>query len=188
MKRVLILHGTDDNSSKNWFPWLSDELKLLDLDVWVPDLPDSNKPNIQKYNNFLFRNQSWIFDRDTILIGHSSGAVATLGILQNLPDSQKVDTCILVGAFKDDLGWESLQELFINEFDFELIKSKAKKFVFIHSDNDPYCPLEGAQFLAERLSGELIILPGQGHFSTGRNPEYTKFPYLLNLIKRLYKH
>ena len=58
----------------------------------------------------------------------------------------------------------------------------AGKFTFIHSDNDPYCPLEHAKYLAEKLSGELIIRQGQGHFSTTTNPEYTQFLFLRDLI------
>lgn len=184
MKKVLILHGTDGSSKDNWFLWLKKELEENGLEVWVPDLPHSEKPNITRYNDFILQNKQWVFDENTSIVGHSSGAVAILGLLQHLPAGTKVDICILVGAFKDDLGWDSLKELFNEEFDFDLIKSKAKKFIFIHSDNDPYCPLEHAQHLSGKLDGDLILREGQGHFSTGKNSEYTKFPFLLELLEK----
>lgn len=183
MKRVLVLHGTNGNSKANWFEWLGVELEKINLKVWVPDLPFADKPNIKRYNEFIFANKDWTFDEDTVLIGHSSGSVAILGLLQALPKGIQVNTCYLVGAFKNDLGWESLKELFIDDFDFEDIKNKAKHFVFIHSDNDPYCPLEHAQFLSKKLGGELIVQNGQKHFSIGTmGKTYEKFPFLFDKI------
>ncbi|MCL5438657.1 MAG: alpha/beta hydrolase [Patescibacteria group bacterium] len=168
MKNALILHGTNSNSSANWFPWLKKELEKLRYKVWVPNLPFSEKPNIQRYNNFIFSNKDWEFDNDSVIIGHSSGAVEILGLLEALPNTTTVDKCILVGSFMNNLGWDSLKELFLKPFDFKQIKKHAKEFVFIHSDNDPYCPLEHAKYLSKQLGGKLIVKKGQGHFS-GKN-------------------
>ncbi|MEI6498507.1 MAG: alpha/beta hydrolase [bacterium] len=182
MKNALILHGTGNNSQGNWFPWLGDELRLLGWKVWVPNLPDSDAPNTKKYNDFILSNHDWKFDDQSFLIGHSSGAVAILGLLSVLPETVKVDTCILVGSFKDPLGVSKLNDLFEVPFDFEKIKKHAKKFIFIHSDNDPYCPLDHAQYLAQKLGGELIIIKGQGHFNLENGQKYKQFPELLQLI------
>lgn len=184
-KNALILHGTNNDSSGNWFPWLKKELEKRDWLVWAPDLPKSEEPNIARYNRFIFENKDWKFDENSVLIGHSSGAVAILGILQNLPVNTQVDTCILVGSFKDNLDWEALDGLFEKPFDFKKIKSHARKFVFIHSDNDPYCPLEHAKYLSEKLEGELIIKEGQKHFNLEKGPEYKKFPLMLKLLNEL---
>jgi predicted alpha/beta hydrolase family esterase len=162
MKNALILHGTDANSSANWFPWLKKELEKLDYQVWVPTLPYAHKPNIQRYAEFLLANRDFEFTEETIIIGHSSGAVAILGLLEALPENTVVNKCYLVGSFMNDLGWDSLKELFVEPFDFE---KRAQTFTFIHSDNDPYCPLAHAKYLATQLNGKLIIKPGEGHFS-----------------------
>lgn len=183
MKNALVLHGTDSNSKENWFEWLKIELEKKDWLVWSPDLPQSDKPNIERYNQFILNNKDWKFGKDSIIIGHSSGAVAILGLLQNLPDGIQVDSCYLVSAFKNDLDWDALNELFVTEFDFEKIKNKAKHFVFIHSDNDPYCPLEHAEFLSKNLGGELIVKKGQKHFSVSTMGKiYEKFPFLFKEI------
>ncbi|PIS16086.1 hypothetical protein COT62_00225, partial [Candidatus Roizmanbacteria bacterium CG09_land_8_20_14_0_10_41_9] len=64
-------------------------------------------------------------------------------------------------------------------------KSKAKHFIFIHSDNDPYCPLEHAQFLSKKLHGKLIVKKGQKHFSVSTfGKKYSKFPFLLKEIAK----
>lgn len=182
MKNALILHGTDAKSTDHWFPWLKGELEKLGYEVWVPDLPQANKPNIQRYNNVLL-NESFEFNEETIIFGHSSGAVTILGLLQALPEDIVIKKAIFVGAFRNDLGWDSLKELFNEPFDFKKIRKHAKQITFIHSDNDPYIPLEQAEYLKEKLGAELIVLTGQGHFNIGSDPKYTKFPYLIEVIK-----
>lgn len=183
MKNALILHGTSGYPQENWFDWLRQELESRQWKVWVPQLPRAEKPSIKRYNEFLLSEEDWEFNSETVIIGHSSGAVAILGLLQDLPEDIKIDRCYLVGVFKDDLGWDKLDELFETPFDFEKIKNKSNKFTFIHSDDDPYCPLEHAEYLSEKLNGELIVKPGQKHFSTGSAGDlYNTFPFLLNLI------
>jgi predicted alpha/beta hydrolase family esterase len=185
MKNALILHGTNGNSQHNWFPWLQKKLEEQGWKVWVPDLPHAEKPNTKRYNEFLLSNKEWQFTDETILIGHSSGAVEILSLLQNLPDGTKVQAAFLVGAFKNDLGEDFLKEMFLEPYDFPKIKTRSKKFVFIHSDNDPYCPLDHAEHLANILDGKLIIKKGQKHFSMGTaGPQYKEFPVLLELIEK----
>lgn len=181
MKNALILHGTDAKSSDNWFPWLQGQLENLGYEVWVPDLPQANKPNITRYNEFLLH-KDFDFNEETIIFGHSSGAVAILGLLQELPTNVTINKAILVGAFHNDLGWGSLKELFV-PLDFEKIQQHAKQITLIHSDNDPYIPLEQAEFLKEKLDADLIVLAGQKHFSEGEDPKYKEFAYLLEVIR-----
>lgn len=100
-----------------------------------------------------------------------------------MPESIVIDKAILVGAFKNDLGWDSLKELFEEPFNFEKIKTKAKEIILIHSDNDPYIPVEQAEYLSGKLDAKLDVLPSQGHFNVGGHPKYIKFPYLLDIIK-----
>jgi len=183
MKSVLILHGLGNNSQGNWFPWLKKELESKGWKVWVPDLPQSDKPNVKRYNEFIFSNKDWELNDKSVLIGHSAGAVAILGLLQELKNNQQVDTCVLVGSFKDNLGWNVLDGLFEKPFDFEKIKKHAKRFVFVHSDNDPHCPLEHAKYLAEKLGGKLIVKKGQGHFNLKEGSEYKKFPLMLEILE-----
>lgn len=184
MKNALILHGTDATSQDNWFAWLGKELERLNWNVWIPDLPEANKPSVKRYNTFLKSQKEFdSIDNETVMIGHSSGAVAILGFLQTLPKDIVVKQIILVGVFKNDLGWDALKELFDDPFDFEMIKTHVKEITLIHSDNDPYIPLDQAEYLADQLDGELIILKGQKHFSASMDPKYTKFPFLLELLK-----
>jgi predicted alpha/beta hydrolase family esterase len=183
MKNAIILHGTDNTPEGNWFRWLEKELERRDYKVWLPQLPDAAMPHAEKYNNLLL-NSNFDFNRDTILIGHSSGAVAILNLLQELKDDTEIKAAFLVGAFKSPLDVSARSELFPKPFDFAKIKSRCHKFVFIHSDNDPYCPLSDAEFLSEKLGGRLVVEKGQGHFNLDTGPQYKEFPLLLDLIDK----
>lgn len=55
--------------------------------------------------------------------------------------------------------------------------------MFIHSDNDPYCPLEHAEYLAKSAGGKLIIKKGQGHFNLEKGKQHRQFPLLLELLE-----
>lgn len=180
MKNALILHGTDNDSSGNWFLWLKKELENKGWKVWVPNLPDSANPDIKRYNEHIFKN--WKFNPESVIIGHSSGATEILGLLLALPDDMVIDKCIFVGFYKNDLGDEGLKNLFSGKTDFEKVKKHAKKFIIIHSDNDPYCPIEMAEYLSKKLNGKLIIKKGEKHFNLDASPKYKEFPLILDFI------
>jgi len=185
MTKFLILHGTDATPADNWFMWLKGRLIGLGNKVWLPQLPDADKPNTKAYTKFLLANKDFVIDSDTILVGHSSGAVEILSLLQNLPDDTAIKAAVLVSAFKDDLGWDTLVDLFQEPFDFEKIKSHCGKFIFIHSDDDPYIPIENAKYLSDNLDGDFHVIEGQGHFNTETNPVYKQFPELLEIIESI---
>ncbi|MCX7996918.1 MAG: alpha/beta fold hydrolase [Patescibacteria group bacterium] len=195
MKPALILHGTNAAPDHNWYPWLARKLEEQSYTVWVPQLPECEYPDTANYNSFLLNpahhHEGFVFDNQTILIGHSSGSLAVLQLLQALPPEITVADVFLVGAFKDNLGWRDrkgraiLDGILTPDLDFPRLKNRAKRYVLIHSENDPYCPLSHASYLAVRLGGELIIQTGQYHFSVNTAGEkYRKFPFLLDLILR----
>lgn len=70
-----------------------------------------------------------------------------MGILQELPDTIVVDKAILIAGFKDDLDFDPVTKMFQYQFDWGKIKKHAKKFIFIHSDDDPYVNLNHGRFL-----------------------------------------
>lgn len=183
MKRVVILHGTDGKPDSNWFSWLKEKLEAEGYEVWVPELPGNHTPNREVYNNFLF-GQGWDFT-DNLVIGHSSGAVEVLNLLMD-ERCPKVQLGVMVGAWAGGLpnGYEKdciqFDNLFPPDgFDFELMQSKVEKLAFVHGDDDPYCPLEQAQHLAEKLHASLTVIPNGGHLGK----KYTEFPELWDVIK-----
>ena len=201
MKKALILHGTDGNSQENWFPWLAGKLTAEGWQVWVPDLPGATRPNGGVYTTYLLEEAergNFVFDEETVLIGHSSGAVEVLHLLNNLPTSELVGAtdeekvtdklpvaaAYLVGVFADDLGWTALSDLFATApiWDFEKIRRNCLDFKVIHSDNDPHVPLVQAKNVARELGVGMTLISGQGHFSVSGDPKFKEFPALLEMI------
>ncbi len=186
MKNALILHGTQGSSTENWFPWLKTELENKGYKVWLPDLPASDTPELKRYNEFLLGKANWNFNSESVIIGHSSGAVAILALLNELPEKVVVDTCILVAPFeKDSPGgqWEPNNKLFDYKFDLKNVKKRAKKFVLFISDDDKYCPLEYVEKLGKALGGNVIVTHGDGHFSASSGGEkYKRLPILLEYL------
>jgi predicted alpha/beta hydrolase family esterase len=144
---------------------------------------------MSRYTEFLMQNAPWPLDGHTLIIGHSSGAVAILGLLQVLPVNTQIGAAILVSSFTDKLArdhaWEMLGGLFEQSLDFGIIKRKAGRFIVIHSDDDPYVPLKQAQEVCERLGGDMIVMPGKKHFSVATDPAFTEFPEILPIIKKV---
>ncbi len=179
MKNALILHGTSSNPHGNWFDWLKNLLEKNGYEnVWVPQLPSADKPDMKKYKDFIF-GSDFVFNENTTLIGHSSGAVTVLSVLEALPDDTKIDTAIMVGVYRPDVMHYSSEEV----IDVEKIKGKAKRIVFLHSDDDPYCPLNHAEHYANALNAELVVVHGEDHFSLKLNPKHTKLPKLQEILK-----
>lgn len=185
MSKYLILHGTDASPSSNWFMWLKGVLIGKGHEVWLPQLPASEQPNTKTYTDFILSNDQFVTDGETTLIGHSSGAVEILYLMQHLPDESAVQAVVLVSAFKDNLDQQNLAGLFTEPLDFPKIKDTCQNITFIHSDDDPYVPLEHATYLAEQTDGELIVFEKQGHFNTELGPHYKQFPELLQFIDLL---
>lgn len=182
MKNALILHCTNSNSQGNWYPWLQRSLELEGWKVWVPNLPGSDKPNLETYLNYIFGNKEWQFNDESYIIGHSSGAVAGLGVLQRLQDEIKIAKYIGVGAFKDNLGRDDLKGLFIEPLDYEKIKRHAARLMFLHSEDDKSVPLDQAKALATALDAELIVKKGEGHFHTEDGEKHIQLPFLLEML------
>lgn len=183
MKRAVILHGTDGEPGMNWFPWLKGKLEKAGYDVWAPPLPGNHTPNREVYGDFLF-GQGWDF-ADNIVVGHSSGAVEVLNLLMD-ERFPKIKLGVMVGAWKGDIpkGYEEDNTQFANlfppeGFNFARIKQNADKLAFLHGDDDPYCPLEQAKYLAEKLDAPLTVVPNGHHLGA----KFTELPEAWHIIE-----
>ena len=82
MKNAIILHGTGTKADEFWYPWLKSELEKKNYDVWLPQLPNDDFPNLKEWLPFVLENGT--FTEETIIIGHSAGSQLILSILENL--------------------------------------------------------------------------------------------------------
>jgi len=179
---ALILHGTSASSEANWFSWLEQQLQTEGWHTYVPDLPDADIPIPKNYNELIDREIPFKLDRHTVLIGHSSGAVAALQYLQHIRPPVPIHAAYLVSGFTNDLDWDALQYMFSPELDYPLLQTLCEEYVIMHSEDDPYVPISHAHELTDKLDGTLIAKEAEGHFNTEHSESYSQFPELLELI------
>ncbi len=187
MKNVLILHGAGNNSSGNWFPWLKDELEKRGFAVWVPDLPNADRPSKKLWLQTVFNNKQWNFSDQTIIVGHSAGATLILRILEKLPTNIVIAKSILVagpverGTKKEYFKYK--EDFVRDPFQWEKIKKSSRKFYLFYSASDMYeCGIDQGRIIHQHVGGELIFKPDEGHFNLEKGQQYKKFPQLLETI------
>ena len=133
----------------------------------------------------VFEEYEQYLDEETILVGHSLGPAFILNVLEGL--NKSVKAAFFVAGFVGNLNnpeFDELNRSFADRvFDWGKIKENCRQFFVFYSDNDPYVPKEKAVELSENLGIEPILVKEAGHFNDAAG--YTKFPALLEKIKRL---
>jgi predicted alpha/beta hydrolase family esterase len=184
MKNALILHGTSCNPNSFWQPSIKRFLEKLGYEVWVPSLPDADKPDLNKQLPFVMKNGK--FSEETVIIGHSAGSPLILSILENI--NVTIHKAILVAGYSylNDKKGKTL--ILQKTYNWEKIKSNVKDIIFINSDNDPWgCDGEQGLTLFKHLGGTLIIREGEGHMgSDSFKQPYLSFPLLEKLLELKY--
>lgn len=176
MKNAIIFHGTDADPDQSWYKWLQAKLEARGYTVSVPHYPKINKGPIEEFLPEVLKNHS--FDEETVLIGHSSGSVLALSLLEKI--EPKIAQAILVAGYCDDLPIH--QPIIKDSYDWERIKAHAQDFVFFNSPDDPWgCDDKQGHKMFDHLGGTLII-QNQGHFSAAQDPKFKEFPLLERVI------
>ncbi len=183
MKKVLLLHGFCGTPNGNWKPWILSELEKLDIYAASIALPSPNSPVPGAWVDEIAHQVVMDPDADVYLVGHSLGATAILRYLES-SDAKHISGAVLVSGpcMKNDN--RSIDSFLEKPFNFPKIKSMADHFAIIHSDNDPYVPIENAQILSKELNGELTIVSGGGHFNSASG--YFTFKEVLDSLKKMF--
>ena len=167
--RIVLIHGYKASPQDGFFPWLEGALRDAGHEVVVPALPDAEAPDPEEWTKFLLEEVGAI-DDETILVGHSLGAVAALRFLEAAEARSTPKGCVLVSP-----PWmiksETFQGFFLSELDYDVLMWKASRFVVIHSHDDPTIPFDHAEKYAKVLHAKLIERnEGEGHFRGERYP------------------
>jgi len=170
MKKVYLVHGWGgNNSSEGWFGWLKGEMKKRKVELIGFDMPDTDKPEIEKWVGFLEKNVKIDdINEETYFIGHSIGCQTILRFLEK--QDKKIAGCVFVA------GWFNLKDLEENEIeiakpwltrkiDFNKARKNCKKFLAIFSDDDPYVPVSDAEIFKKNLGARIIIKHNKEHFN-----------------------
>jgi predicted alpha/beta hydrolase family esterase len=181
MKAILIHGNGSSKPTDNWFPYLKKELELLGLTVDAPQFPDTELARSCYWLPFLEKELK--ADRNTILIGHSSGAIAAMRYAEN----HEILGSALIGAYHTDLGYsnERLSGYFDARWNWEAIRKNQQWIIQFAATNDPWIPIEEAHLVRDQLQTDYYEFVDQGHFGGDYYKE--SFPELLESIKRKIK-
>ena len=173
LKAIIVPGNGDDGPEERWRPWLSRELEKLGIPVINVRFPD---PMLARKEYWLPYLKELGADEHTILIGHSSGAVASM----RYAEANKIFGSVLIGACYTDLGIENekLSGYFDEPWDWEAIKRNQRFIIQFASTDDPFIPIEEMRFIRDQLHTEYYEFPNRGHFNTEKT-----FPELLEAVK-----
>lgn len=183
MKNAIILHGTLGSPEGNWFQWLKGELETKGYTVWLPQLPHAERPSLREEANYVQAKCPFPINEDTLVVGHSSGALLAIVLAQE--NKMLIGAMVCVSVLHDNsLNWDPNSRLFDVPYDWAAVHQHAPRLLFIHSDDDPYVPLDQAQYVADNCKAELLMIPGQGHFNLEKSEDYHQFPQLLDVMEQ----
>lgn len=165
-------NGGDGSTSYGWFPYIKDELEKFGFEVISPVFPDGVLARARFWLPFI---GSLGADENAILIGHSSGAIATMKYVED----HKIFGSVLVSVYHTDLNLESerLSNYFDLPFDWQKIRDNQKFIIQFNSANDPYISVDEARFVHDKLRTDYYEL-SEGHF------QQEKFPELIEVLKK----
>lgn len=172
-KRVFIIHRWGGSPGGDWLPWLGDSLAAKNLQVIVPEMPDTNEPHIKLWVPYLSKLVGDL-NEDTFFVGHSVGCQTILRYLSSINSNEKAGGAVFIAGWfhliegsietEDDKKIE--MEWTNNQIDFEAARKHLKISTACFSDNDPYVPLSDSKIFEERLGSKIIIHPKRGHFTS----------------------
>jgi predicted alpha/beta hydrolase family esterase len=175
--KAIFIHGNGGSTGNdNWMPSVARDLETQGLQVIRKTFPD----------NQLARGEYWLpyikelgADENTILIGHSSGAVAAM----RFAEQHKIFGTVLVSASYTDLGEENekVSGYFDMPWSWEKIRQNQKFIIQFASTDDPYIPISEARHIHDQLQTEYHEFSDKGHF--GWDKGIKEFPELVAALK-----
>ena len=173
--RAILIHGNGGGTADDiWFPWLERALTALGLDVINRTFPDNVKARARFWLPFI---EALGTDEHTILIGHSSGAVAAM----RYAETHRLLGSILVGVCHTDLGdpGEAASGYYRAPWEWERIRRNQQWIAIYNSTDDPLVPVAEARFVAAELKCSYFEFERRGHFTDDR-----EFPEIVQFVRR----
>ncbi len=173
--KVILIHGNGGCTAADaWLPFVERDLGALGLEVVNRTFPDNVRARAAVWLPFLREIGA---DAQTVLIGHSSGAVAAL----RYAETTEIFGSVLVGVCHTDLddADERASGYYDAPWQWDQIRRHQRWIGIFQSADDPVIPIAEARFVAARLGCSYFEHERRGHF-TDRAP----FPELVQFVRR----
>ncbi len=179
--KIILIHGNGGGVGDDiWKPWLKSELEKLGHEVLSPTFPDNVEAKASVWLPYL-KNELKA-DENTILVGHSSGAVAAM----RYAEENRIAGSVLVGGYHTDLDdeEETVSGYFDAPWQWQKIRDNQNFIAMLSSLDDPYIPIEEPRHVANELKCEYHEYVDKGHFMVRENDpnDWSEFPELLQII------
>ncbi len=168
MIKAILIHGNGGSKpTDGWLPYLKAELEKLGIATQAPQFPDADLARSSYWLPFLKDNLK--ADANTILIGHSSGAIAAM----RFAETNQILGSVLVGSYHSDLGIEKEKwsGYFDTPWDWDAIRKNQQWIIQFASASDPWIPVTEARFVRDKLHTDYHEPSDQGHFAGQYLPE-----------------
>ena len=176
--RAILLHGNGGcTAADTWLPFLERQLTALGLTVINQTFPDNVRARASIWLPFL---EELGADANTILIGHSSGAVAAM----RYAETHRLLGSVLVGVCYTDLGdsGEAASGYYRDPWLWDRIRENQEWIAIYNSTDDPHIPIAEARHVARQLRCSYYEFNDRGHFGDSR-----ELPEVVQLVRRKLK-
>ena len=173
--KAILIHGNGGcTAADGWLPFVERDLRALGLEVVNRTFPDNVRASAGVWLPFL---ETLGADANTVLVGHSSGAVAAL----RYAETHRLLGSVLVGVCHTDLGdaGERASGYYREPWRWDDIRRHQDWIGIFQSSDDPHIPVAEARFIAAQLRCSYFEHDDRGHF-VDRGP----FPELVEFVRR----
>lgn len=172
MKKIIFLHGwTNRRPEGSWHRLVATELRNKGHQIWYPQFPSPDTPKTEEWQELLAQESAMMDEtegNEKIAIAHSLGCLNWLvaAMTERItpfdrvlfvapPDTQLTDNADGIEGDPVDLTHPAV---------IPAIKTFAKDFNIIASDNDDWIPRGIQETYGDIWNMKPLIFPGAGHF------------------------
>lgn len=171
ISEVIIIPGGHATPEDNWYPEaeysLQQRIGARSIKLAIAEMPSE----LQADKWLSYMQTQLALGEHSIVVGHSSGAVAAMRYAEKSP----LGGTVLVAAHHTHCGYfEEKRSGFFPDrgWDWDVIKvNNRRKIVQFGSNNDPFIPYEETEYIRGQLGTEYREIPNRGHFAGFAFPE-----------------
>ena len=184
MKRAILIHRADGDSTSDWIPWLGEELSKREFEVISPDMPGFDSASVDEWVSIIY-NLIGEPNMDTYIIGHGFGSLAALRYLSTLKEGNRVGAVFMVAPWTEVKNGciEKMVDLkgWLDDWVWwKRAKDHSRDFFVFYSDNDECVTEKDSLEFGRMIEAEMILEKNRGHFT--EYDDVTQLPMLLEKI------
>ena len=184
MKTAYIFHDSFSTNYADWYPWLKSTLEARGYRVIAPEFPTPAGQSLESWR-VVIKNFTPSFDAETVLIGHGTGAMFALRMIEE--SGASIKGLMLVAPYAERIGhagFDRVNETFLSgDFKWETIRERVSSIRVFAGSDDPFVPLAAMEHVAKNLGIEPEVITDGGHFNRGSG--FTQFIVLADAIRAL---